>query len=134
LSACSPASRAWQIGLEGAGAAEKRWAFADGRHNRWAADEVEAWPRAAEQARAAPVFRPEWPVAVITAGAAPAAGRAGWKDLQTAPARASLHGYVEHVAGAGHATLLGKSFAAEVVKGIDFVRDALAPAPAMAAG
>src|SRR6185369_11592215 len=68
-----------KIGLEGPAKAEKAWAFANGRHNRVAADEVVEWPRAAAQARAAAPFDPAWPVAVITAGAA--GPNPGWKDL-----------------------------------------------------
>jgi hypothetical protein len=59
-------------------------------------------------------------VAVVTAG--PEAGREQWKAVQTAPARASARGYVRHVDGAGHATLLGEGFADEIVKAVLFVR------------
>jgi pimeloyl-ACP methyl ester carboxylesterase len=117
-------SLADKIGLEGAAQAEKRWAFASGRHNAWAAEEVRQWPLTATEAREAGAFNPDWPVAVITAGAPN--GRAGWKDTQTAPARASRHGFIEHVDGAGHATLLGVGFADQVVRGINHVRGAIA--------
>lgn len=114
-----------KIGLTGAAQAEKRWAFADGRHNYWAAEEVRDWPLAAGQARAAGAFPPELPVAVITAGAeAPGGPRSAFKAIQSAPATASRHGYVEHVAGAAHATLLGVSFADAIVRGVQHVRAA----------
>ena len=112
-----------KIGLDGAAAAEKRWAFAHGAHNAWAAEEVRQWPLTAKEAREAGPLNPDWPVAVITAGAAN--GRAGWKDVQTAPARASHHGFVEHVNGAGHATLLGVAHADEIIRGINHVRGAI---------
>ena len=114
-----------QIGLPPAVQPEKRWAFASARHNRWAADEVGQWPASAEQARAAGPFRPEWPVAVITAGTG--AGRRGWKDLQAAPARASAHGSYANIPDASHASLLGLDHADAIVKAIDHVRDALTP-------
>jgi pimeloyl-ACP methyl ester carboxylesterase len=115
-----------KIGLTGAAKAEKRRIFADGRHNRVAAQEVALWARAAQQARDAGPLKPQWPVAVITAGAVHAAYGASWKEVQSAPARASLHGYVEAVPGASHASLLGVGFADSIVKGIDFVMDAAA--------
>ncbi|HWA64111.1 MAG TPA: alpha/beta fold hydrolase, partial [Caulobacteraceae bacterium] len=94
-----------KIGLSGPASAEKRWSFANGRHNRWAAEEVAEWPLTAQQAREAGPLDPRWPVAVITAGAP--GKRSGWKEIQAAPAEASRHGYVRHVEGAAHATLLG---------------------------
>ena len=110
------------IGLPPRAAAEKRWAFANGRHNRTAAAEVETWMATAEQARAAGPLDPLLPVAVITAGHHPQ----GQDSPQAAPARRSRHGYYANVARAHHASLLGSKFAAEIVKGIDFVRDAAA--------
>ena len=78
-----------KIGLEGRAAAEKRWAFANGRHNYWAAEEVRDWPLAAQQARAAGAFPADLPVAVVTAGAETGGARAGWKAIQSlvAPAQ-----------------------------------------------
>lgn len=114
-----------KIGLTGAAKAEKRWAFAHGAHNYWAAEEVREWPLASQQARAAGAFPSELPVAVITAGAEGGGPRSGWKSVQAAPARASRHGYVEHVAGAAHATLLGYAYADAIVRGVDHVRDAI---------
>ena len=114
-----------KIGLDGPPKTEKRWAFANGRHNYWAAEEVRDWPLAAQQAREAGTLSPDLPVAVITAGADGGGTRSTWKSIQAAPARASRHGYVEHVAGAAHATLLGLSFADAVVRGVEHVRAAV---------
>uniref|UniRef100_B0SVJ1 AB hydrolase-1 domain-containing protein n=1 Tax=Caulobacter sp. (strain K31) TaxID=366602 RepID=B0SVJ1_CAUSK len=108
-----------KIGLPPAAKAEKRWAFADGRHNRVAAQEVALWPQAAHQAAAAPAYDPGWPVAVVTAG--PVKGREAWKALQAAPATASRRGYVDHVEGATHTRLLGEGFAGHIVKAVAFV-------------
>lgn len=106
------------IGLTGAAAREKRAIYGSGRHARSAAAEVAAWPAAAEQAGVRD-FDPLLPVAVITARAE--AGREAWKAIQTAPARASRQGYVEHVAGASHASLLGGRFADAIVRGVEHV-------------
>ena len=111
------------IGLKGAAAAEKRWAFAHGPHNRWAADEVRHWMDSAGQAQAAGPLDPDWPTAVITAGP----GRDGWKQAQVEPALAARRGMVDRVTEASHATLLGERFADHIVKGVDFVRS---PPPA----
>ena len=113
-----------KIGLTGEAEREKRHFFANGRHNRTAAAEVALWPKASEQAAATPPFRPEIPVAVVTAGAAED-WNAGRKAMQAAPAKASLHGYVDHVAGAGHNTLLGPLYADHIVRGVEFVLSAL---------
>jgi pimeloyl-ACP methyl ester carboxylesterase len=109
-----------RIGLPPEAARDKRRAFASGAHNRWAAREVEQWLAASKQAGALPPYDPALPVAVVTAGSE--AGREQWKSVQTAPARASTRGYVRHVDGAGHATLLGEGFADEIVKAVLFVR------------
>jgi hypothetical protein len=63
-------------------------------------------------------------VAVVTAGAA-GDFNAGRKAMQAAPAKAARHGYVDHVAGAGHNTLLGPLYADHIVKGVEFVMDNL---------
>lgn len=111
------------IGLPPDAAAEKRWAFADPRHNRTAADEVVLWEIAAEQASAAaPRLDPKLPVAVITAGKG--SGGALWRDLYAEPARLAERGYFVEVAEAHHADLLGFRFADEIIKGIDFIRGA----------
>jgi pimeloyl-ACP methyl ester carboxylesterase len=111
-----------KIGLPPAAKAEKRWAFANGGHNRTAAQEVVLWPEAAAQAAAVPAYDPAWPVAVVTAG--PLKGREAWKAIQAAPATASKHGYVDHVEGASHTRLLGERFAGHIVKAVAFVAGA----------
>lgn len=108
-----------KIGLPPAARAEKRWAFANGRHNRVAAQEVALWPVSAEQAAAGPGYDPRLPVAVVTAG--PVKGREAWKATQVAPALASQHGYVDHVEAASHTRLLGQAFAGHIVKAVAFV-------------
>jgi pimeloyl-ACP methyl ester carboxylesterase len=111
-----------KIGLPPAAKAEKRWAFANGRHNRTAAQEVALWPQAADQAAAEPAYDAAWPVAVVTAG--PVKGRETWKAMQVAPATASRHGYVDHVEAATHTRLLGTAFAGHIVKAVAFVAQA----------
>jgi pimeloyl-ACP methyl ester carboxylesterase len=108
-----------KIGLPPAAKAEKRWAFANGRHNRAAADEVALWSRSAQQAVAAPTYDPNWPVAVVTAG--PVKGREKRKAMQVKPAERSRHGYVDHVEDATHTRLLGEAFAGHIVKAVAFV-------------
>ena len=109
-----------KIGLTGDAEREKRWAFASGRHNRTAAAEVGLWPKAAQQAAATPPFPADWPVAVITAGGLND-GNGARKAMQAAPATASRHGYVDHVEGAGHNTLLGPRYADHIVRGVQAV-------------
>jgi pimeloyl-ACP methyl ester carboxylesterase len=108
-----------KIGLPPAAQAEKRWAFANGRHNRTAAAEVALWPQSAQQAVAEPAYDPAWPVAVVTAG--PVKGRERRKAMQSAPAERSKRGYVDHVEAASHTRLLGESFAGHIVKAVEFV-------------
>jgi pimeloyl-ACP methyl ester carboxylesterase len=115
-----------KIGLTGEAEREKRHAFASGRHNRTAAQEVALWPTSAAQAALTPSYAPDMPVAVVTAGA-PTDANSARKAMQAAPARASRHGYVDHVAGAGHNTLLGPLYADHVVRGVDFVMGAAHP-------
>jgi pimeloyl-ACP methyl ester carboxylesterase len=117
-----------KIGLMGVAKAEKRHAFADGAHNRWAAAEVSQWAATAREAAAAGPFDPQLPVSVVLAG--PPTGRVGWKAVQSAPALASRHGCVENVAQADHASLLGTAHADAIVRGIDHIRAVLAAAPA----
>src|SRR5215469_7599291 len=79
-----------KIGLTGEAEREKRHFFASGQHNRTSAAEVELWPKASEEAAATPPFRPDVPVAVVTAGAA-GDHNAVRKAMQAAPARAAQH-------------------------------------------
>lgn len=104
------------IGLGGRAGDEKRWAFALTSHNRWASEEVAAWRGAARQAREAGPLDTDWPVAVIVAGAPRGAG--ALREMQMAPARAARRGWVEQVAGASHATLLGALHCDAIVRGI----------------
>jgi pimeloyl-ACP methyl ester carboxylesterase len=110
-----------KIALTGEAKREKQRFFASGRHNRVAAQEVALWPLASQQAGAVAPFNPDWPVAVVTAGGLPPGASNPRKTMQAAPAAASRHGYVDHVEGAGHNTLLGTGFADHIVKGVDFV-------------
>jgi pimeloyl-ACP methyl ester carboxylesterase len=106
------------IGLTGDAAIEKRRIHASAPHARGAADEVASWPQTSEQAGAGEL-PPELPVAVVTAGAD--RGRTPLKAIQSTPAHASQHGYVEHVAGSNHSSLLGRRFADPVVRGVEHV-------------
>jgi len=105
------------IGLPMPARLEKRWAFADARHNRWAAAEVDAWTKDAEEGRRAGPFERRWPVAVVLTGG-PGGESGESRESQEAPARRSEHGFVVRVAGANHATLLGSQFAPRVVEAV----------------
>lgn len=106
------------IGLTGEAAAEKRRIHGSAPHARWSAQEVSQWPRTSAQAAEAE-FPPIMPVAVITAGAR--RGTPTLKAIQAVPALASRFGYVDHVAGAHHASLLGRRFADPIVRGVEHV-------------
>jgi pimeloyl-ACP methyl ester carboxylesterase len=118
------ANTSWgdKIGLEGAATEEKRWAFASARHNHWAAQEVAAWRRSAEEAREAGPFDPALPVSVVLADAG--RERGVMEAIQTVPALASHAGRIERVAGATHATILSDHYAGAVVAEIERVRTA----------
>jgi alpha-beta hydrolase superfamily lysophospholipase len=106
------------IGLQGEARREKRRIYASRIHTRWAAEEVQHWPATSEAARKV-AFDPDLPVAVVTAGGERVGRRL--KAIQVAPALASRRGYVEHVAGSNHASLLGVRFADPVVRGVEHV-------------
>jgi pimeloyl-ACP methyl ester carboxylesterase len=106
------------IGLTGAAKDEKRRIHGSASHAHWSTEEVAYWPTTSDQAGETE-FPPELPIAVITAGAEPEAPTL--KALQALPAMASNHGYVEHVAGAKHASLLGLRFADPIVRGVEQV-------------
>ena len=123
-----PGARAWavaplagalgdKIGLPPVAKAEKRRAFADPGHNRWAAAEVDpvALPTPPKPGPPAPLD-PNWPVAVVLTG--DGRQRPARHAIQTAPADASRHGVVIHVPGANHASLLGERHAGHIVRAI----------------
>jgi pimeloyl-ACP methyl ester carboxylesterase len=107
-----------RIGLPPDASAEKRRIHGSATHARWAAAEVSQWRATSDQARAAD-FPPAMPIAVITAGAENTV--TALKEIQSVPALASQNGYIEHVAGAGHANLLGRRFADPIVRGVEHV-------------
>jgi pimeloyl-ACP methyl ester carboxylesterase len=111
-----------RIGLDGEVSDHKRWAFANADHNAGAAAEVAQWPAAARQAQEAGGLDPRLPVVVILAG--PPETRPGLRALQTAPALASRHGRVVHVAEANHASVLAGSHAEVIVRGVEHVAHA----------
>ena len=106
------------IGLTGEAALEKRRIYGAAPHAHGAAEEVAYWPVTSDQAAEAEL-PPQMPVAVITAGAEKSAP---WlKAIQAIPALASRQGYIEHVAHAHHASLLGHKFADPIVRGVAHV-------------
>jgi pimeloyl-ACP methyl ester carboxylesterase len=116
-----PLSYTWfgdKIGLSPVAKAEKRRAFASPKHNRWASAEVDQWFVAADQAKASGALDPDLPVAVVLP-ARRLAGEGGLLRLR--PATQSRHGYVETVARAGHANLLGLRHADAVVRAVEAV-------------
>lgn len=104
------------IGLEGEAAREKKRIYGSAVHARWAAEEVRRWPVTSDLGRELGPFDPALPVAVVTAGGEGLARRL--KIIQSAPAEASAYGYVRHVAGSNHASLLGLRFADPIVDGV----------------
>jgi pimeloyl-ACP methyl ester carboxylesterase len=116
-----------RIGLPKQGSAEKRHAYVSGRHARTAAQEVENWPRSAEEARNAPPYDPKWPVAVIVAYRGE---HEGAPDPRRAPELASRAGSFEAAPGASHTTILGQTYGDAAVRGVAFVMAHLAQPPA----
>jgi pimeloyl-ACP methyl ester carboxylesterase len=106
-----------KIGLTGEAEREKRFMFASGPYNRAAASEVEQWANSARQARGSGPLNPDWPVAMIAAGAVTGPMR----DVQAPPALASRHGYIDVVPGARHDPLLGPRYSDAVIRGVEFV-------------
>ena len=115
-----------RIGLPRDAAAEKRRAFASGRHARTAAEEVRHWRRSSAAAAESAAYDPAWPVAVVLAG------KRGetLASPRGAPAAAAAQGYFTVEPQAGHATILGLKWNDAVIKAVDFV---LARIPAQAA-
>jgi pimeloyl-ACP methyl ester carboxylesterase len=107
-----------RIGLPPEASAEKRRIHGSASHAQWAAEEVRQWKATSDQARARD-FPSPMPIAVITAGAENTV--TALKEIQSVPALASLNGYIEHVAGAGHANLLGPRFADPIIRGVEHV-------------
>jgi pimeloyl-ACP methyl ester carboxylesterase len=106
------------IGLTGEARLEKRRIHGSALHAEGAAEEVAWWPATSDQAAEAE-FPARMPIAVVTAGAVRRAP--GLKAIQAVPALASAQGYIEHVAHARHASLLGARFADPVVRGVEHV-------------
>ena len=109
-----------RIGLPPEGKAEKRRGFISGRQSRSAYAEVQSWRAAAEQAVAAGPLRPEWPVAVITAGPE-TSEMSAWNEVRQAPARESRAPMIEAVQDANHRTMLGMTHGDRVVAGVEHV-------------
>jgi len=109
-----------RIGLPPAGKAEKRRGFISPTQSRTAYAEVLSWRAAAEQAAAAGELKPEWPVAVITAGP-PSPQMAAWNAVRQAPAKASRAGMVENIDAASHTTMLGLTLGDRAVAGVEHV-------------
>jgi pimeloyl-ACP methyl ester carboxylesterase len=107
-----------RIGLPPEASAEKRRIHGLSSHAHWAAEEVRHWKATSDQARARD-FPAAMPIAVITAGAENTV--TALKEIQSVPAVASQNGYIDHVAGAGHANLLGPRFADSIVRGVEHV-------------
>jgi pimeloyl-ACP methyl ester carboxylesterase len=124
-----------KVGLPPEEDREKRAQFASASYNRTAYQEVVNWPLAARQAAQTGPLNPSLPVAVISAGVFDTDEGPRMQALQSPPARASRHGYVQVVAGASHNGLLGRAYAPAIVRGIDFVLQAArAAAPAQPDG
>jgi hypothetical protein len=107
-----------RIRLDRAASLEKRRIWGSPSHARWASAEVDKWPATSDQAKAADLPA-RMPVAVITAGGEETA--TVLKEIQMIPALASKNGYIEHVPGATHASLLGLKFADPIVRGVEHV-------------
>lgn len=105
------------VGVKGAAHTEKLYTFGAMAHNAWSADEIDHWLEDAALVTALGELSRELPVASLTAGRAPAR----WRRLQEEPARRSRSGYVERVAGAGHASLLGPKYGQAVARAVEFV-------------
>jgi pimeloyl-ACP methyl ester carboxylesterase len=109
-----------RIGLPAQGKAEKRHGFISGRQSRAAYVEVLSWQAAAEQAAAAGALKPEWPVAVITAGPS-SPQRSMWDEVRQAPARGSKAPMIEAIPAANHRTMLGLTHGDRAVAGVEHV-------------
>ena len=118
-----------KVGLPPEEDREKRAQFASASYNRTAYEEVKYWPLAAEQAaRTGPLNR-DLPVAVISAAVFDTGEGPQMQALRPPPAKASRAGYVEVVSGATHNGLLGARYHTAIVRGINFVLDAVRKTP-----
>lgn len=107
-----------RIRLGAEASAEKKRIWGSASHARGASAEVDQWPVTSDQAKARDLPA-KLPVAVVTAGGEDTA--TALKEIQMIPALASENGYIEHVPGAGHASLLGLNFADPIVRGVEHV-------------
>lgn len=115
-----------RIGLPPQGKAEKRHAFVSGQHARTASDEVVVWVEGSHEAGRVKLD-PNWPVAVVTAG--DPERMSAWNVARRAPERESRAGFYENVEAAEHATLLGLTHNAAVIRAVEHVIAALPPKP-----
>ena len=106
------------IGLTGAAAVEKRRIHGSASHAQGAAAEVLSWPATSALAGASELPT-DLPLAVVTAGAYHPANPV--KLAQVRPAERSRHGWMEHVAGATHASVLGPLHADAIIRGVQHV-------------
>ena len=107
-----------RIRLDREASLEKRRIWGSPSHARGASAEVDQWAQTSDQAKARDLPA-RLPVAVVTAGGAETA--TVLKEIQMIPAIASKAGYIEHVPGAGHASLLGLKYADPILRGITHV-------------
>ena len=119
-----------KVGLPPQEDKEKRHQFGSASYNRTAFAEVKNWPLAAQQAAATGPLDTAWPVAVVSAGVFDTGEGPAMQAVQPPPALASAHGHVEVVTGATHNGLLGAKYSAGIVRGVDFVLDAVRGAAA----
>lgn len=112
------------IGLPPVAAAEKRRAFASGRHNRWSAREVSLWLASSAQGKVVAPYDPDLPVGVVTAGPRRQGALSDWKRFQSEPARVSKTGFHVNIDDASHAGMLGLTHRDKIVEAILKVRAA----------
>jgi len=115
------------IGLPPVARADKKRAFASGRHNRWAAEEVSLWMASSQQGKAVAPYDPPLPVGVVTAGPPRKGPLSEWKRFQAAPARNSVSGFHINIDQASHADMLGLKHREVVVDAILRVRSSISP-------
>ncbi len=118
-----------KVGLPPEQDLEKRAQFASASYNSTAYEEVKYWPLAAQQAAQTGPLNTDLPVAVVSAGVFDTGEGPQMQALQPPPAKASRDGYVEVVAGATHNGLLGATYHAGIVRGIDFVLQSVRRSP-----